>query len=101
MKLACPRKRRPREGSANDPGGGAVGHGPGALECVGRFVMPLGGQISVRVGTDHFATGAGGELLINTKLRGDVVQAVQQVASRLDGGSRCGNGHEGCVVGHA
>ena len=73
---------------------------PGSLECIGWFVMPPGSRISVRVGTDHFATGAGGERLINTELRGDVVQAVQQVASRLDGGSRCGNGHEGCVVGH-
>jgi len=64
--------------------------------------MPPGSRISVRVGADHFTTGAGGELLINTELRGGAGRGIhiQQVVSRLAGGSRVGNGHVGRVVGH-
>ena len=40
------------------PGAAPLATVPGSLECIGWFVMPPGGRISVRVGTDHFAAGA-------------------------------------------
>ena len=68
-----PAKKQGRVGNCEQSRGGTVVAFPGCSNLQGARHAEFAAADLVRVGADHFAAVAGGELLINTELCGNVV----------------------------